>query len=64
MSMVDTRRAARAPGPPGTMSGRAAALAGAVSLVLMAISSSVLNNVPNPFTDSGQKIIRADRSSA
>jgi hypothetical protein len=39
------------------MSGRVAALAGAVFFVLSAISYSVLNNVPNPFTDSGQKIL-------
>ena len=57
MSMVDTRQASKAPGTPGTMSGRVAALAGAVFVVLSAISYSVLNNVPNPFTDSGQKIL-------
>ena len=57
MSMVDTRQAARAPGTPGTMSGRVAALAGAVFLVLIAISASVLSNAPNPFSDSGQEIL-------
>ena len=57
MSMVDTRQEARAPETPGTISGRVAALAGAVSLVLMAISYSALGNIPNPFTDSGQKIL-------
>ena len=57
MSMVDTRQASKAPGTPGTMSGRVAALAGAVFFVLSAISYSVLNNVPNPITDSGQKIV-------
>jgi hypothetical protein len=57
MSMVDTRQAARAPGTPGTMSGRVAALAGAVFFVLIAISSGVLSNAPNPFSDSGQEIL-------
>ncbi len=57
MSMVDTRQAAKAPGTPGTMSGRVAALAGAVFFVLLAISASVLTNVPNPFSDSGQEIL-------
>jgi hypothetical protein len=57
MSMVDTRQASKAPETPGTMSGRVAALAGAVSFVLSSISYSVLDNVPNPFTDSGQKIV-------
>ena len=57
MSMVDSRQAARAPGTPGTMSGRVAALAGAVFFVLIAISASVLSNAPNPFSDSGQEIL-------
>lgn len=57
MSMLDTRQAARAPGTPGTMSGRVAALAGAVFFVLIAISASVLSNAPNPFSDSGQDIL-------
>ena len=57
MSMTDTRQAARAPGTPGTMPGRVAALAGVVSFVLMAISFDVLGYGPDPFTDSGQKIL-------
>ena len=57
MSMVDTRQASKAPGTPGTMSGRVAALAGAISFVLIAISSSALNPIPNPITASGQKIL-------
>jgi hypothetical protein len=57
MSMVDIRRAAKAPGTPGTMLGRVAALAGVVSFVLIAISASVLSNAPNPFSDSGRDIL-------
>ncbi len=57
MSMLDTRQAARAPGTPGIMSGRVAALAGAVFFVLLAISAGVLTNVPNPFSDSGREIL-------
>jgi hypothetical protein len=53
MSMVDTGHAVRA---RGTMPGRVAALAGAVSFVLIAIASNMVNNVPN-FAASGQKII-------
>jgi hypothetical protein len=56
MSIVDTRQAARAPGTPGTMSGRFAALAGAVSFVLILISATMLSNAPSA-TDSGQKIL-------
>ncbi len=56
MSMVDTRQTARAPGTPGTMSGRLAALAGAVSFVLILISATMLSNAPSA-TDSGQKIL-------
>ncbi len=56
MSMVGTRQAARAPGTPGTMSGRFAALAGAVSFVLILISATMLSNAPRT-TDSGQKIV-------
>jgi hypothetical protein len=54
MSMTDTRSAVRA---PGTMSGRVAALAGAVSFVLILISATMLSNAPSA-TDSGQKILR------
>jgi hypothetical protein len=56
MSMVDTRQAARAPGTPGTMSGRVAALAGAVSFVLILISATMLNNAPSA-TASGQEVV-------
>ena len=56
MSMLDTRQAARAPGTPGTMPGRLAALAGAVSFVLILISATMLSNAPRA-TDSGQKIL-------
>jgi hypothetical protein len=52
MSMVDTRQAARAPGTPGTMSGRLAA----VSFVLILISATMLSNARSA-TDSGQKIL-------
>jgi hypothetical protein len=54
MSMVDTRPAP-AVRAPGTMSGRLAALAGAVSFVLILISASMLSNSPSA-ADSGQKI--------
>ena len=53
MSMVDTRPAVRA---PGTMPGRLAALAGAVSFVLILISATMLSNAPSAAA-SGQKIL-------
>jgi hypothetical protein len=53
MSMVDTRPAVKA---PGTMTGRVAALAGAVSFALILISATVLSNAPSA-TASGQKIL-------
>lgn len=56
MSMLDTRQAARAPGTPGTISGRLAAIAGAVSFVLILISATMLSNAPSG-TASGQKIV-------
>jgi hypothetical protein len=57
MSMTDTRQAAKAPETPGTMPGRVAALAGAACFVLIAISSDLLSNAPDPVTGSGQKIL-------
>ena len=53
MSIVDSRPAVRA---PGTMPGRVAALAGAVSFVLILISATMLSNSPSA-TASGQKIL-------
>ena len=52
-SMVDTRPAVEA---AGTMTGRLAALAGAVSFALILISATMLSNAPSA-TDSGQKIL-------
>lgn len=53
MPIVDSRPAVRA---PGTMPGRVAALAGAVSFVLILISATMLSNSPSA-TASGQKIL-------
>lgn len=51
--VVDSRQAVSV---PGTMSGRLAALAGAVSFVLILISTNMLRNSPSA-TDPGEKIL-------
>ena len=53
MSMVDTRPAVRA---LGTMTGRLAAIAGAVSFALILIGATMLSNAPSA-TASGQKTL-------